>query len=190
MFSVGNRHTNESSMTDDTGDDSADDEVEETILPEGLDLSQLESQDMALIIDGPSLAHVLGDKESERLLLQIACICKAVIACRVSPSQKALIVRLVKRNVLPLPMTLAIGDGANDVGMIQEAQVGVGISGKEGRQAVNSSDFAIAQFRFLRRLVMVHGRWNYRRLCKCILYSFYKNIVLTFMLFFYGFYSG
>lgn len=192
MFSVGNRHTNESSMTDDTGDgeEEVEEEVEETILPEGLDLSQLESQDMALIIDGPSLAHVLGDRESERLLLQIACICKAVIACRVSPSQKALIVRLVKKNIYPMPMTLAIGDGANDVGMIQEAQVGVGISGKEGRQAVNSSDFAIAQFKFLRRLVMVHGRWNYRRLCKCILYSFYKNIVLTFMLFFYGFYSG
>eukprot|EP00520_Triparma_pacifica_P017154 CAMPEP_0118656624 /NCGR_PEP_ID=MMETSP0785-20121206/13584_1 /TAXON_ID=91992 /ORGANISM="Bolidomonas pacifica, Strain CCMP 1866" /LENGTH=1232 /DNA_ID=CAMNT_0006549487 /DNA_START=137 /DNA_END=3832 /DNA_ORIENTATION=+ len=190
MFSVAKK-TSEGSLTDDGGEnDEIDDDVEETMLPEGLDLSQLESQHMALIIDGPSLAHVLGDKESERLLLQIACICKAVIACRVSPSQKALIVRLVKKNVYPMPMTLAIGDGANDVGMIQEAQVGVGISGKEGRQAVNSSDFAIAQFKFLRRLVMVHGRWNYRRLCKCILYSFYKNIVLTFMLFFFGFYTG
>ena len=139
------------------------DEETETILPEGVDLSQLESQHMALIIDGPSLTHILGNKEQERNLLQIACICKAVIACRVSPSQKALIVRLVKKNVFPGPMTLAIGDGANDVGMIQEAHVGVGISGKEGRQAVNSSDFAIAQFRFLRRLLMVHGRWNYRR---------------------------
>lgn len=124
------------------------------------------------------------------MLLQIATICKAVIACRVSPSQKALIVNLVKKNVYPMPMTLAIGDGANDVGMIQEAHVGVGISGKEGRQAVNSSDFAIAQFRFLRRLIMVHGRWNYRRLCKCILYSFYKNIVLTFMLFFFEFFAA
>ena len=115
------------------------DEETETILPEGVDLSQLESQHMALIIDGPSLAHILGDRELERQLLQLACICKAVIACRVSPSQKALIVRLVKKNVAPMPMTLAIGDGANDVGMIQEAHVGVGISGKEGRQAVNSS---------------------------------------------------
>lgn len=107
-----------------------------------------------------------------------------------SPSQKALIVRLVKGSVSPKPMTLAIGDGANDVGMIQEAQVGVGVSGKEGRQAVNSSDFAIAQFKFLRKLIMVHGRWNYRRLSKCILYSFYKNIVLTFMLFYFEFVSA
>ncbi len=67
------------------------------------------------------------------------------------------LVRLVRRNVRPRPMTLAIGDGANDVGMIQRAQVGVGISGKEGLQAVNAADFAIAQFRFLRRLLLVHG---------------------------------
>ena len=89
-------------------------------------------------MDGPSLTNVLGDKEAEKLLLKMACMCKAVIACRVSPSQKAFIVNLVKNRVKPTPLTLAIGDGANDVGMIQEAQVGVGISGREGRQAVNS----------------------------------------------------
>merc|ERR1711871_1580768 len=83
------------------------------------------------------------------------------------------------------PMTLAIGDGANDVGMIQEAQIGVGISGHEGMQAVNNSDFAIAQFRFLKRLLLVHGRWNYRRTAKVFLYSFYKNTVLTLTLFAY-----
>jgi len=113
-----------------------------------------------------------------------------VIACRVSPEQKRLMVRLVKRGVYPRPVTLSIGDGANDVAMIQEAQIGVGISGKEGRQAVNSSDFAIAQFRFLKRLMLVHGRTDYRRTCKVVLYSFYKNIVLTLVLFAYTFYSG
>ena len=82
-------------------------------------------------------------------------------------------------------MTLAIGDGANDVGMIMEAQIGVGISGHEGLQAVNNSDFAIAQFRFLRRLLLVHGRWNYRRSAKVFLYSFYKNVVLVLTLFLY-----
>jgi len=150
---AGSNNDIESSGADDGNSDSDDDETvaTETYLPEGLELSQLESQHMALIMDGPSLAHVLGDKESERMLLNIACICKCVVACRVSPSQKALIVGLVRRNLQPQPMTLAIGDGANDVGMIQEAHVGVGISGKEGRQAVNSSDFAIAQFRFLKR---------------------------------------
>ena len=170
-------------------DDGSSDE-EETDLPEGVDIQQLQSEYLAIIMDGPSLTNVLGDKEAEKLLLKIATMCKAVIACRVSPSQKALIVKLVKNRVQPTPLTLAIGDGANDVGMIQEAQVGVGISGREGRQAVNSSDFAIAQFKFLKRLLLVHGRWNYRRLSKCVCYSFYKNTVLVMVLFFYGFFTA
>ncbi len=87
-------------------------------------------------------------------------------------------------------MTLAIGDGANDVEMIKEAQVGVGISGREGLQAANSADFSIAQFRFLKRLLFIHGRWNYRRMSKVILFSFYKNIVLVLTLFYYQFLTG
>ena len=69
--------------------------------------------------------------------------------------------------------------------MIQEAHIGVGISGKEGRQAVNNSDFAIGQFRFLKPQLLKHGRRNYRRMSKVIVYSFFKNIVLTFVLFYY-----
>jgi magnesium-transporting ATPase (P-type) len=76
-------------------------------------------------------------------------------------------------------MTLAIGDGANDVGMIQEAHVGVGISGKEGQQAVNASDFAIAQFRFLEELLLIHGRWSFFRQSTVVLFSFYKNAVMA-----------
>jgi phospholipid-transporting ATPase len=83
-------------------------------------------------------------------------------------------------------VTLAIGDGANDVGMIQEAHVGVGISGKEGKQAVNASDFAIAQFRFLETLVLVHGRWNFFRLSTVVMFSFYKNAVMAGMLIVYN----
>ncbi len=76
-------------------------------------------------------------------------------------------------------MTLSIGDGANDVAMIQEAHVGVGIAGEEGRQAVMSADYAIGQFRFLTRLVLVHGRWSYRRLAETIANFFYKVRLLT-----------
>lgn len=153
-------------------------------------LQELTTEYLAIIVDGPSLSIVLEDEELARGFLDLACLCKAVVACRVSPAQKARIVRLVQRGVKPSPITLAIGDGANDVGMIQAAQVGVGISGKEGRQAVNSSDFAVAQFRFLRTLMLKHGRWNYRRVAKTVLYSFYKNIVLTFILFFFQFACG
>jgi phospholipid-translocating P-type ATPase (flippase) len=156
----------------------------------GPPLDDLTLESLALIVDGPSLTHVLGKPDVERLFLQVARLCRSVMACRVSPAQKRLIVNLVKRLVKPRPVTLAIGDGANDVGMIQEAQLGVGISGKEGRQAVNNADFAIAQFRFLKRLMLVHGHYNYRRLCKVILYSFYKNVCLVFVLFFFSFYTG
>ena len=87
--------------------------------------------------------QALGDDEHKNLLLSLAMCCEGVICCRVSPLQKALIVKLVKDGIGA--MTLAIGDGANDVSMIQAADVGVGISAEEGLQAVNSSDYAIAQ---------------------------------------------
>ena len=95
-----------------------------------------------------------------------------MLCCRVSPAQKAAVVQMVKHGLDV--MTLSIGDGANDVAMIQEAHVGVGIAGEEGRQAVMSSDYAIGQFRFLTRLVLVHGRWSYRRMAETIANFFYK----------------
>ncbi|KAF8623335.1 hypothetical protein AX15_006411 [Amanita polypyramis BW_CC] len=128
-----------------------------------------------LVINGGALGYALADDRSRRLLLRLAIECEGVICCRVSPLQKALIVKLVKDNMGA--MTLAIGDGANDVSMIQAADVGVGIAGEEGLQAVNSSDYAIAQFRFLKRLLFVHGHWSYARNGNMILNFFYKNIV-------------
>jgi phospholipid-translocating ATPase len=125
----------------------------------------------AIVIDGESLKLVLHDELRQRFLL-LCKQCRSVLCCRVSPSQKAAVVQLVK-NGLDV-MALAIGDGANDVAMIQEADVGVGIAGEEGRQAVMSSDYAIGQFRFLQRLVLVHGRWSYRRLAETIANFFYK----------------
>lgn len=130
---------------------------------------------LALVIDGRSLTFAL-EKELEKTFLELAVICKAVICCRVSPLQKALVVKLVKRHTSAL--LLAIGDGANDVSMIQAAHVGVGISGMEGLQAARSADVSIGQFRYLRKLLLVHGAWSYQRISKVILYSFYKNITL------------
>ena len=140
----------------------------------------------ALIIEGATaLEAILGDDDLENRFLRLASRCRAVVACRVSPAQKRILVGLVRRKTNPAPITLAIGDGANDVGMIQEANIGVGISGKEGRQAVNNADFAIAQFRFLKPLLFHHGRKNYRRMSKVIIYSFFKNMVLTYVLFYF-----
>jgi phospholipid-transporting ATPase len=145
-----------------------------------------------LIIDGKSLKFAL-EKPINKVFLELAILCKAVICCRVSPLQKALVVKLVKKNQQSI--LLAIGDGANDVSMIQAAHVGVGISGVEGLQAARSADVAISQFRYLKKLLLVHGSWSYQRLSKLILCmllfasvlptgligiadSFYKNIVL------------
>ena len=125
----------------------------------------------AIVIDGDSLKLVLENQLRQKFLL-LCKQCKSVLCCRVSPSQKAAVVRMVK-NGLDV-MTLSVGDGANDVAMIQEADVGVGIAGEEGRQAVMSSDYAIGQFRYLQRLILVHGRWSYRRLAETIANFFYK----------------
>ncbi|CAG2109753.1 unnamed protein product [Medioppia subpectinata] len=131
--------------------------------------------EVALIVDGKTLNFAMTSELSQ-MFMEIALKCKAVICCRVSPAQKAEIVEAVKKTTNSI--TLAIGDGANDVAMIRAANVGVGISGLEGLQAVHSSDYAIAQFKFLSRLLLVHGSWSLSRLCKLILYSFYKNIAL------------
>ncbi|KAK9986313.1 hypothetical protein SO802_031264 [Lithocarpus litseifolius] len=137
---------------------------------------------LALIIDGNSLVYIL-EKDLESELFDLATSCRVVLCCRVAPLQKAGIVDLIKSRTDD--MTLAIGDGANDVSMIQMADVGVGICGQEGRQAVMASDFAMGQFQFLKRLLLVHGHWNYQRVGYLILYNFYRNAVFVLMLFWY-----
>ncbi|XP_059088985.1 probable phospholipid-transporting ATPase IA isoform X3 [Tigriopus californicus] len=142
---------------------------------------------VSLVIDGKTLGHVLRDDPLKRTFFDLCNSCSSVICCRVSPSQKAEVVDLVTK--FTGEVSLAIGDGANDVAMIQKANVGVGISGNEGLQAANSSDFAIAQFRFITRLLFVHGSWNYTRVSKVILYSFYKNICLYVIELWYALYN-
>lgn len=142
------------------------------------------SRRYAVVIDGDSLDLIMDPLIKERFVL-LCKQCRSVLCCRVSPSQKALVVSAVKTTLDVT--TLSIGDGANDVAMIQEADVGVGIAGLEGRQAVMSSDYGFGQFRFLSRLLLVHGRWAYRRLAEMIANLFYKNVVFTLTLFWYDF---
>ena len=131
--------------------------------------------DVSIVVDGKTLIFAL-DHSLRKDFIELLSSCCSVICCRVSPLQKAEVVELVQQHTQSI--CLAIGDGANDVAMIQKAHVGVGISGNEGLQAANSSDFAIGQFRFLSRLLFLHGAWFYTRVSKVILYSFYKNICL------------
>ncbi|EGT53529.1 hypothetical protein CAEBREN_03693 [Caenorhabditis brenneri] len=135
-----------------------------------------QEKEFAMVIDGKSLLHALTG-EARKHFGDLALRCHAVVCCRMSPMQKAEVVEMV-RKLAKHHVVLAIGDGANDVAMIQAANVGVGISGEEGLQAASASDYAIPRFHFLRRLLLVHGAWNHDRSVKVILYSFYKNICL------------
>ncbi|CAH7683306.1 putative aminophspholipid translocase [Phakopsora pachyrhizi] len=130
-----------------------------------------------LVIDGSSLKHSMEESFTKEALLELSTRCVSVVCCRTSPKQKSEIVRLVKDGFKNKVQTLAIGDGANDVSMIQTADIGVGVQGEEGLQAVNSSDYAIAQFRLLNRLLLVHGHWSY-------------EIIGISVLFFYQFWCG
>nr|XP_046255311.1 phospholipid-transporting ATPase ID isoform X1 [Scatophagus argus] len=145
------------------------------------------SGEFALVINGHSLAHAL-EADMEMEFVSTACACKAVICCRVTPLQKAQVVELIKKH--KKAVTLAIGDGANDISMIKSAHIGVGISGQEGIQAVLASDYSFSQFRFLQRLLLVHGRWSYLRMCRFLCYFFYKNFAFTMVHFWFGFFCG
>ncbi|OZJ04952.1 hypothetical protein BZG36_01779, partial [Bifiguratus adelaidae] len=129
-----------------------------------------------LVVDGATLGQLEDDTELMSLFCRVGCLCESVICCRVSPSQKALVVRSMRVTV-PKAVTLAIGDGGNDIAMIQEAHVGIGIAGKEGMQAARSADYSIGQFRFLCTLLFVHGHWSYIRVSTFVLGTFYKCMV-------------
>ncbi|KAI9159401.1 drs2 neo1 protein [Blastocladiella emersonii ATCC 22665] len=130
-----------------------------------------------MVVDGPTIArfYKMGG-EPFRQFMALACNSTSVLCCRVSPLQKSLVVRSV-RDYKPHVVTAAIGDGANDIAMIQQAHVGIGITGREGMQAARSSDYSLARFRFLTRLLLVHGHWSYIRVAKFTLGTFYKCIM-------------
>ena len=165
--------------------DSEDPEELEQIVRDAL--STPSERRLALVANGSSLYYLLQEKNSD-LFLTLTKRCKSVICCRVSPLQKKMVVSTIRNKTGAI--TLAIGDGANDVGMILEADVGVGISGKEGRQAVLAADYSFGQFRFLKKLLLFHGRCNFYRNVDLINYSFYKNMMFAFNQLLFAFFCG
>lgn len=129
-----------------------------------------------VVIDGATLAEIEKDSYIMPMFIEFCCEVDSAVVCRASPSQKATMVTSI-RTLKSECVTLAIGDGANDIAMIQSADIGVGITGKEGLQAARSSDYAIAQFRFLLKLLLVNGRYNYIRTSKFVLCTFYKELM-------------
>ena len=139
-----------------------------------------------ILVDEKALFTITNNEEIANIFLDVAKDAVAVICCRVSPLQKSQVVKLMK-NYDKKKITLAIGDGGNDVSMIMEAHIGIGIYGEEGLRAAQSSDYAIGEFQVLRRLLFFHGYLNLMRNSIMVIYFFYKNFVFTIIHFFYGF---
>ncbi|EGR34328.1 phospholipid-translocating p-type flippase family protein, putative [Ichthyophthirius multifiliis] len=137
----------------------------------------------SFIITGDALIYSTKG-ENKDLILKITNYCSSVLCCRVSPKQKQQIVTLVRDNN-PKISTLAIGDGANDVNMINAAHIGVGILGIEGQQAARASDYAVGEFKFLKNLLFFHGRECYRRNTRLVCFSFIKIWFLIFLILFF-----
>ncbi|XP_070132002.1 probable phospholipid-transporting ATPase IIB isoform X16 [Equus przewalskii] len=133
--------------------------------------------DCALVISGDSLEVCLRYYEHE--LAELACQCPAVVCCRCSPTQKARIVKLLQQRTGK--RTCAIGDGGNDVSMIQAADCGIGIEGKEGKQASLAADFSITQFKHIGRLLMVHGRSSYKRSAALGQFVMHRGLIISTM---------
>uniref|UniRef100_A0A8C7JCF4 Phospholipid-transporting ATPase n=1 Tax=Oncorhynchus kisutch TaxID=8019 RepID=A0A8C7JCF4_ONCKI len=133
--------------------------------------------DCALVISGDSLEVCLKFYEYE--FMELACQCPAVVCCRCAPTQKAQIVRLLQERTGKL--TCAVGDGGNDVSMIQEADCGVGVEGKEGKQASLAADFSVTQFKHLGRLLMVHGRNSYKRSAGLSQFVIHRSLCISTM---------
>ncbi|XP_035509560.1 phospholipid-transporting ATPase IK-like [Morone saxatilis] len=142
----------------------------------------------AVVLTGPELAEFDQRPEWGATFMSLAEQCQSVLCCRVTPGQKADIVTLVRKHTSSV--TMSIGDGANDVNMIKTAHVGVGIAGVEGGQAVQNADFALSQFRFLQRLLLVHGRWSYRRISLFLRYFLFKTCGFALVHIWFGIFNG
>jgi magnesium-transporting ATPase (P-type) len=177
-------------------------------IEENDDKKMNDDQTMSLVIEGDALLKfgigwtdkMLHEQEDTDLkafielrkkrcrLIEFAGRMKSCICCRVSPKQKGDVTKLVKEVLQKV--CLGIGDGANDVEMILQGNVGVGVQGVEGSQAVNNSDFAITEFQHLENLLLVHGRWTYQRIAISVCYFFYKNIAFTMCVFWFACFSA
>ena len=151
-------------------------EIEEQMASALLEVTEGKIAHSVVVIDGQTLSGIESEETLATLFYELLLRVDSVICCRASPCQKAAMVKMIRHKVRG-SMTLAIGDGGNDIAMIQEAHVGVGISGKEGLQAARVADYSIAQFRFLQRLLFVHGHWNYIRTAKYMLLTFWKEMI-------------
>ena len=138
-----------------------------------------------LLINGDTLLNIFESEKAIKLFTKLFQKSDSIICSRVDPHQKAKLISIIKTT--SKKVCLAIGDGANDVGMITEANIGIGIHGLEGSEASRASDYSINQFYHLQKLLLYHGRESYRKNSYYIIYNFYKNIIFVSPMFFFGF---
>ncbi len=138
----------------------------------------------SLMLEGSAITTCMTDGEAADLFWGLIQRSRSLICCRASPSQKSQIVNFIKKKTDSI--TLAIGDGGNDVNMIRTSNVGIGIFGKEGYQAAYNSDYAISQFKYLKRLLFYDGRITLRRNTYFLYHYFFKNFIFTMVLFWFG----
>ena len=140
-----------------------------------------------IIIEGSAIDSCMEEGRAGELFYELIKDSRSLICCRSSPSQKSKVVEFIKKNSDEL--TLAIGDGGNDVNMIKSAHVGIGIFGKEGYQAAYNSDYAISQFKYLKRLLFIDGRFSLARNSYFIYHYFFKNVMYAMSQFYYQIFS-
>ncbi|XP_044738524.1 probable phospholipid-transporting ATPase IIB isoform X3 [Chrysoperla carnea] len=134
-------------------------------------------RDCALVVSGESLEVCLTYYQQE--FLELATAAPAVVCCRCSPTQKAQVVQLIQKHTGK--RTAAVGDGGNDVSMIQQADAGIGIEGREGKQASLAGDFSIPQFSILAQLLLVHGRHSYKRSASLSQFVIHRGLIISTM---------
>jgi phospholipid-translocating ATPase len=150
----------------------------ETVREAEIKLNDFEQKaNTLLMIDGQTLDLIVSKKTLEERFFKAATLAPAVCVCRCSPTQKAIIT--VKIGEFTGKRTCSVGDGGNDVGMILEANVGVGIVGKEGKQASLAADFSINEFKHLRRLILWHGRLSYKRSAVLSQFVIHRGLIIT-----------
>jgi phospholipid-transporting ATPase len=166
------------------------DDIAEKLVHIGREIDEYRGKaKISLIVEGPVVMRINENKDiARRYVEEVFSFCDSVVCCRMSPNGKGDVVSLIKN--YKKKITLAIGDGANDVNMIKRAHIGIGLYGKEGMRAVQASDYGLVEFKSLWKLLFVHGRWSYIRISEMIQYFFYKNVIFAFPQFVFCFYNA
>lgn len=150
----------------------------------------MNTQQLCLVVEGADLNNFFITPDVQTCFINMACSADIVIACGLTPIQKAELVKLVKLRLAPTPITLAIGDGLNDIKMIQEAHIGVGVINPDNPHAASYADFAVTSFSSLKQLLFLQGSRTLQAMCIVVYWSYFKSLCFVMPLFYYQGYTN